>query len=173
MRNHNKIRRKRPPKIYAEWRILNYVHFMSPLSFFRPKLPSDICIGMQNSLISVFLDSKNSRLYLKKWWICVSSYWRYDRSNWQSPVKTQPFYQIFRSEKFRPFCHARNRTFKLQLMEHLLTETLLVGRIRLKFDAIRLPGDSFCRLSAGTVSENLWNLRRKTSESPADIFMRS
>lgn len=82
-----------------------------------------------------------------------------DRSNWQSPVKTQPFYQMFRSEKFRRFVlfTTRNRTFKLQLMEHLLTETLLVGRIRLKFDAIRLPGDSFCRLSAGAVSENLWN----------------
>lgn len=64
----------------------------------------------------------------------------------------------------------RNRTFKLQLMEHLLTETLLVGRIRLKFDAIRLPGDSFCRLSAGTMSENLWNVCRKISQSRKNIY---
>jgi len=56
---------------------------------------------------------------------------------------------MFRSGKFCRFVlfAMRNRTFKLQLMEHLLTETLLVGRIRLKFNAIRLPGDSFCRLS--------------------------
>lgn len=89
--------------------------------------------------------------------IIILTIW--DRSNWQSLVETQPFYQMFRSEKFRRFVlfTTRNRTFKLQLMEHLLTETLLVGRIRLKFDAIRLPGDSFCRLSTGTVSENLWN----------------
>lgn len=91
------------------------------------------------------------------------------------PLKRNRFIKCFAAESFRRFVlfATRNRTFKLQLMEHLLTETLLVGRIRLKFDAIRLPGDSFCRLSAGTVSENLRNLRRKTSESHADIFMRS
>lgn len=56
-------------------------------------------------------------------------------------------------------------------MEHLLTETLLVGRIRLKFDAIRLPEDSFCRLSAGTMSENLWNVCRKISQSRANMYL--
>jgi len=75
------------------------------------------------------------------------------------PLKRNHFISVsqWKARNFVLFA-ARNRTFKLQLMEHLLTETLLAGRIRLKFDAIRLPGDPFCRFSAGIVSKNLWNL---------------
>jgi hypothetical protein len=58
------------------------------------------------------------------------------------PLKRARFISGYRWE-ISSFLPRRNRTFKLRLMEHLLTETLLVRRIRLKFDAIRLPGDSF------------------------------
>lgn len=87
------------------------------------------------------------------------------------PLKRNHFISVsqWKAHSFVLFA-ARNRTFKLQLMEHLLTETLLAGRIRLKFDAIRLPGDSFCRLSAGIVSENLWNLCWKTSQEIERIY---
>jgi len=71
--------------------------------------------------------------------ICVHG--KRDRGNWQFPGNAR-FISEYR-RKISSFLPRRNRTFKLRLMEHLLTETLLVRRIRLKFDAIRLPGDSF------------------------------